>query len=89
MYFTSNITKFLVAMLLVLNVNATEVSQELIEKNAHEIDLLVAQNFRKNKFSVPDETDDATFVRRALLVAAGRIPTAEETIQFLERENPD
>jgi hypothetical protein len=33
-------------------------------------------------------TDDATFMRRAFLVAIGRIPTAEEALDFLEIVDP-
>jgi len=62
---------------------------EQVLGNAHQIDKLVAQNFKQNKIQVPEVTDDATFMRRAFLVAIGRIPTPAEALQFLELEHPD
>ena len=57
-------------------------------ENAHKIDVIVANNFKLNKISVPETTDDATFMRRATLAAIGRIPTPQEALQFLELEHP-
>ena len=59
-----------------------------LKKAALQIDQKVAAFYRANKFDVPKVTDDATFMRRAFLVAAGRIPTAEEALDFLEIEDP-
>lgn len=55
-----------------------------IAKAARSIDAHVASWYRKEKLPVPAVTDDATFLRRAFLVAIGRIPTAEEARFFLE-----
>lgn len=55
---------------------------------ALQIDQYVASFYRKMKLPVPEVTDDATFLRRAFLVAVGRIPTAEEARSFLEIEDP-
>jgi hypothetical protein len=55
-----------------------------IAKAARSIDTNVAAWYRKEKLPVPAVTDDATFLRRAFLVAIGRIPTAEEARFFLE-----
>ena len=57
---------------------------ELIRKSALGIDKLIASFYRKKNLPVPAVTDDATFMRRAFLVAIGRIPTAEEALSFLE-----
>jgi len=64
-----------------------EVTPKQIQKNAHLIDLLVAENFRKVGIEVPKYVDEETFVRRAYLVAIGRIPTATEVSSFLETDN--
>jgi hypothetical protein len=61
---------------------------EFIAKSARAIDTHVAAWYRKEKLPVPAVTDDATFLRRAFLVAIGRIPTAEEGRFFLEIEDP-
>ncbi|MFD2256978.1 DUF1549 domain-containing protein [Luteolibacter algae] len=60
---------------------------EFLEKAALKIDFHIASFYRKKKLPVPDVTDDATFLRRAFLVAIGRIPTAEEALAFLEIED--
>lgn len=59
-----------------------------LKKAALQIDQQVAAFYRAKKFDVPKVTDDATFMRRAFLVAVGRIPTAEEALDFLEIEDP-
>lgn len=59
-----------------------------IAKSARAIDTHVAAWYRKQKLQVPAVTDDATFLRRAFLVAIGRIPTAEEGRFFLEIDDP-
>ena len=60
---------------------------ELLKKSALQIDTYIAQFYRKKKLPVPDVTDDATYLRRAFLVAIGRIPSAEEALAFLEIED--
>ena len=57
---------------------------EFLRKSALEIDLQIASFYRNKKLPVPEVTDDATFLRRAFLVAIGRIPTAEEALAFIE-----
>lgn len=60
---------------------------EFLRKSALEIDRQIASFYRTKKLSVPELTDDATFLRRAFLVAIGRIPTAEEALAFIEIED--
>jgi len=60
-----------------------------LNKSALEIDKLIADFYRRKQLSVPQVIDDATFMRRAFLVAIGRIPTVEEGLAFIEIENPD
>lgn len=55
-----------------------------VKKAAFQIDSYVAGWYRTKRLPVPEVTDDATFLRRAFLVAIGRIPTAEEARFFLE-----
>ena len=57
---------------------------EYVKKAAFKIDSYVAGWYRTKKLPVPEVTDDATFLRRAFMVAIGRIPTAEEARFFLE-----
>jgi hypothetical protein len=61
---------------------------EFLCESALEIDRHIAAFYRSNKLPVPAVTDDATFMRRAFLVAIGRIPTAEEALAFIEIEDP-
>ena len=58
-----------------------------LKKSALQIDKHIASFYRRKKLPVPDVTDDATYMRRAFLVAIGRIPTAEEALAFLEIED--
>ena len=77
------------ALLLTIPCFAQEASRpgddiEFLKKAALGVDQHIAAFYRKNKFTVPAVTDDATFMRRAFLVGIGRIPTAEEALAFLE-----
>jgi len=56
---------------------------------AYRIDSYVAGWYRKQGLEVPAVTDDPTFLRRAFLVAIGRIPTVEEARSFLEIDDAD
>jgi hypothetical protein len=58
-----------------------------LKKAALQIDHHIASFYRNKKLPVPAVTDDATFLRRAFLVAIGRIPTAEEALAFIEIED--
>jgi hypothetical protein len=49
-----------------------------LKKSAQQVDQHIAAFYRARQLPVPEVTDDATFLRRAFLVSAGRIPTAEE-----------
>jgi hypothetical protein len=53
------------------------------------LDRQVAQELHANKVKINPLADDATFVRRIYLDAAGRIPTREETNRFLNSRAPD
>jgi hypothetical protein len=55
---------------------------------AARIDELVAAAAKKQNLGMPPLVSDAVFLRRAFLVAVGRIPTAEEARFFLEAESP-
>lgn len=59
----------------------------ILKKSALQIDQHIADFYRRKKLPVPEVSDDATFMRRAFLVAIGRIPTAEEALAFLEIED--
>lgn len=55
-----------------------------LKKAALTIDTHVANWYRRQKLPVPANTDDATFLRRTFLVTVGRIPTGQESRDFLE-----
>ncbi|MEO8616446.1 MAG: DUF1549 domain-containing protein [Luteolibacter sp.] len=61
---------------------------KFLKQAALEIDRHIASFYRKNNLAVPQVTDDATFLRRAFLVSVGRVPTAEEALEFLEINDP-
>ena len=58
-----------------------------LKKAAYNIDKHVAALYKRKKLSVPEVVDDATFLRRSFLLAAGRIPTLDEARMFLEIED--
>jgi hypothetical protein len=58
------------------------------EVAAAAIDELIRANLSKRKLEPPAIIDDAKFLRRAYLVAVGRVPTAEEAENFLGDEDP-
>ncbi|MBJ07379.1 MAG: hypothetical protein CMO40_09730 [Verrucomicrobiaceae bacterium] len=58
-----------------------------LKKAAFAIDKHVANLYKRKKLQVPGVVDDATFLRRSFLVAAGRIPTLDEARMFLEIED--
>ncbi len=53
-----------------------------VTKAAREIDVLVEAGLKKNDLKPNPEVNDETFVRRAYLDIAGRIPTIEEAENF-------
>lgn len=59
-----------------------------LKKAALQVDQHIANFYRRQNLPVPGVTDDATFLRRAFLVAIGRIPSAEEAIAFMEIDDP-
>jgi len=59
-----------------------------LKKAALGVDQHIAAFYRRQQLPVPGVTDDATFLRRAFLVSIGRIPTAEEAIEFMEIDDP-
>ena len=76
--------------LLAHSLDAESVGQDLesLKKAAFRVDQQIAAFYRAKQLDVPMVTDDATFMRRAFLVAIGRIPTAEEALDFLEIVDP-
>ena len=75
-----------------LDAKAPEVTEvrtlkEVLE-DAKAIDAILAKGYATNKVKPLPLADDATFVRRAHLQAGGRIPTYQETIGFLESNDP-
>ncbi|SHJ10161.1 Protein of unknown function [Rubritalea squalenifaciens DSM 18772] len=64
-------------------------SREHMEAAAHKIDQHVAALFKRKQLTVPDGISDEIFLRRTALVVAGRIPTFDESVAFLESSSPD
>lgn len=62
---------------------------EFLRKSALMVDRHVAALYKSKKLAVPAVVDDATFLRRSFIVAAGRIPNLEEASAFLEIEDGD
>lgn len=60
---------------------------EFLKQSALMVDRHVAALYKSKKLPVPEVVDDATFLRRSFLVAAGRIPSLEEARAFLEIED--
>ncbi|MDB6132211.1 MAG: hypothetical protein JWM59_454 [Verrucomicrobiales bacterium] len=60
-----------------------------IKKAASEIDRRLANDFKKKNVTPLPAVDDSRWMRRLYLDAAGRIPTYEEAITFLNDTAPD
>ncbi len=58
-------------------------SAEALRAAALEVDKRMAAHFQKHKLPVPADADESTLLRRTYLVAVGRIPTLEETREYL------
>jgi hypothetical protein len=67
---------------------APEAADAALAKAAAQIDARVGASYKRQNLTVSAPASDAVFLRRAFLVAIGRIPTAEEARFFLENENP-
>ncbi|MBK1833968.1 DUF1549 domain-containing protein [Roseibacillus ishigakijimensis] len=64
-----------------------KIDDEFLQKSALMVDRHVANLYKAKKLAVPGVVDDATFLRRSFLVAAGRIPNLDEARAFLEIED--
>ena len=51
------------------------------------INALLSEYHAKNKVALNPPVDDSVFVRRAYLNIIGRIPTASETIKYIESKD--
>jgi hypothetical protein len=70
------------ALLLALALPAAEITPKDMAKEAAQLDTLISSVLQSTKQSAPAPVDDATFLRRASLVAIGRIPTLAEIQEF-------
>ena len=61
---------------------AVEITPERMEKEAAKLDVLISSVLEKSEKTKPAPVDDFTFLRRASLVAIGRIPTLTEIKEF-------
>ena len=65
-----------------LGLLAAKITPGVMVKEAAQIDRLIRSVLENSNHSVPAEVDDFTFLRRASLVAIGRIPTLAEIQEF-------
>jgi hypothetical protein len=61
---------------------AAEVTRDRMSKEAAHLDGLIDALLEKSGKTMPAPVDDFTFLRRASLVATGRIPTLDEIKEF-------
>jgi len=61
---------------------AVEITPEKMGKEAAKLDVLISSVLEKSEKTKPAPVDDFTFLRRASLVAIGRIPTLAEIKEF-------
>ena len=69
-------------LLLSAGLSAAEITPPQMAKEAAKLDQLISAILKKSEKSAPAPIDDATFLRRASLVAIGRIPTLAEIQKF-------
>ena len=62
---------------------AKELPLKVVQNTAREIDSLLADGQKKHEVKATKITDEPTFLRRTYLNIAGRIPTPQETKNFL------
>ena len=55
---------------------------------ANQIDIKIANVYKKKGTRIPSNANDSVFLRRSFLLAVGRIPTVEEARVFLESDDP-
>ncbi len=63
--------------------NSMRISHSLIRNKAQEIDQIIQQNRIEKGFEKPAKANDRIFLRRAYLGIVGRIPTLNESMEFL------
>ena len=71
------------ALLLLACAANTQAGLQDTDPNTREIDKLINQGLRENNLPANGPISDEQFVRRIYLAAIGRIPTAEEALDFL------
>ncbi len=64
-------------------------NRQALAAAAQRIDQLVEAGYRKHDLRPSPLTDDNTFLRRVYLDLAGRIPTYDEALPFLNSKQPD
>ena len=63
-------------------------SVEFQIESSKKIDRLVGADFRRKQIRPLGKATDSEFLRRAYLNVIGRIPSYEESIEFLNNEDP-
>ncbi|MBL6921641.1 MAG: DUF1549 domain-containing protein [Akkermansiaceae bacterium] len=68
---------------------AEEIAPERMSEEAARLDELIDAVLKEDEKAAPPSVDDATFLRRASLVAIGRIPTLAEIQEFAKDTSAD
>ena len=62
-------------------------AEETLLSHTKKINSLISEYHAKNKITPNPRVDDSVFVRRAYLNIIGRIPTASETVQYIDSKD--
>ena len=68
---------------------AKPVSEEKLLAAARQIDIRVANIYKKKNAKQPADASDSVLLRRSFLLSVGRIPTVEEARVYLESDDPN
>lgn len=81
--------KLLLTLALLSTVSAKQLSLEIVQNTARQIDETLLLEQQKLNISANPIADDATFLRRSYLNIAGRLPASDEAKEFLDSTDSD
>ena len=62
------------------------VATSAAENHSNKIDVIIANNLKRQRQEMPKPISDETFIRRAYIDIVGRIPTYDEGQSFTDRK---